>query len=274
MASPDRRDDIRFEPIQARRAFQEVAEQIRGQLESGLLRSGDRLPSERELAQHFQVSRNTLREALRSLEMMGLVELRKGATGGAFIRGANGEAIVSSFTDLFRLGLIKAEHLTEARIVVGVAVARLASERRSEADLEALRRNVEESEAAVRDNDLPRRGRANLDFHRLLARATGNPMLIIVTDSVVRVMEQLIATIGLAPNKEVMPTRRRLLQCIEARDAEGAAREMAENLRKLQRFYLDRPASALASGQKNTRPKMSTKLPASRQTPNPKRNPR
>jgi DNA-binding FadR family transcriptional regulator len=270
MSDRTRRDDIRFEPIQTRRAFQEVAEQIRGQLERGVLRSGDRLPSERELAQHFQVSRNTLREALRSLEMMGLVELKKGATGGAFIRGANGEAIVSSFTDLFRLGLIKPEHLTEARFMVGVAVARLASERRSEADLEALRRNVEESEAAVRDNDLPRRGRANLDFHRLLARATRNPMLVIVTDSVVRVMEELIATIGLAPNKDV-PTRRRLLQCIEAGDAAAAAREMAALLQKLQRFYLDQTAPAAEPGRKTDHPEASTKRPAPRRPRGSKR---
>ncbi len=253
MSDNTRRDEIRFEPIQTRRAFQDVAEQIRGQLERGVLRSGDRLPAERELAQHFRVSRNTLREALRSLEMMGLVEMRKGATGGVFIRGANGEAIVTSFTDLFRLGVIKAEHLTEARIIVGVAVARLASARRSEADLQALRRNVEESEAAVRLGDLPWRARVNLDFHRLLARATGNPMLIIVTDSVVGVMEQLITTIGLAPNAAVMPTRRRLLDCLEASDADGAAREMAENLQQLQGFYLGGPAAAETTGPKRKR---------------------
>ena len=78
------RTSFAYSPVQTRRAFEEVASQIREQLTKGALKPGDRLPSERELAEQFGLSRNTVREALRSLEMSGILEFRKGATGGAF----------------------------------------------------------------------------------------------------------------------------------------------------------------------------------------------
>ena len=70
-----------FKPIRSQRAFEEIAEQIRNELVQGRLGVGSRLPSERALAEQFGVSRNTLREALRSLEHAGLLRLQKGATG-------------------------------------------------------------------------------------------------------------------------------------------------------------------------------------------------
>ena len=134
--------------------------------------------------------------------------------------------------------MVRPEHLTEARIIIGSSVARLACERRTEEDLAALKANVDESEAAVASDDIPRRVRANLEFHRILARAARNPVLMIVTDAVVNVMEQVIVLIGPAPNSLVMPSRRRLLEAIEKRDAATAMQEMEENLWQLRRFYL------------------------------------
>ena len=113
-----------YAPVQTRRAFEAVADQIRGQLTSGALQPGDRLPPERELAEQFSLSRNTVREALRSLEMAGVLEFRKGATGGAFVREGQGDAVIAGFSDLFRLGAIRPADLTEARLIVSVAATR------------------------------------------------------------------------------------------------------------------------------------------------------
>ena len=75
-----------FRPIHTRRAFEEICERIREQLALGVLKPGDKLPPERDLAQQLGVSRNVLREALRSLEMAGVLRLQKGVKGGAFIQ--------------------------------------------------------------------------------------------------------------------------------------------------------------------------------------------
>ena len=79
-----------FRPVATRRAFEEITSQIRDQLARRALRTGDRLPAERQLAGQFRVSRNTLREALRSLENAGLLELKKSAERPNRLEGPEG----------------------------------------------------------------------------------------------------------------------------------------------------------------------------------------
>jgi DNA-binding FadR family transcriptional regulator len=231
-----------FKPVQTRRAFEEVAEQIRTQLTRGNLRSGDRLPSERDLAERFRLSRNTIREALRSLEMAGILEFRKGATGGAFVREGRGDAVVSSFGDLFRLGVFKPENLTEARLIIGVAVTRLACQRGTPEDFDALRANIAASEATIAGADTEQRVSINLEFHRLLARASKNLVLIILTDSLIEIQRQLLKIVTPTPNEPVIRSRRRLLGHLLARDEIKATQEMEEHLRMLQLHYLKEDA--------------------------------
>src|SRR5437764_95675 len=140
---------IEFRPIKATRAFEEIAEQIRLELSSGRLRPGDRLPPERRLAEQFGVSRNTLREALRSLENAGLLRLQKGATGGAFVCESTGDAVITGLRDMFHLGAIQPEHLTEARVLIESAAVRVACQRATAEDLVALNANIAEAENAV-----------------------------------------------------------------------------------------------------------------------------
>lgn len=227
-----------FKPIEGRRAFEEIAAQIRGELARQRLRAGDRLPAERQLAEQFHVSRNTLREALRSLEIAGLLELKKGAAGGAFIREGGGDAAVAGLADLYHLGAIRPQHLTEARIVIGTEVARLACARRTNEDLAALTANVEAAEAATAAGDVERRAEVNYEFHRLLARAARNPVLTVITDALMEMTRHFVDRVGYMPNRYVMPSRRRLLAHLRAKDGEAAAAEMASMLKRLQRFHL------------------------------------
>ena len=104
-----------FRVIRSTRAFEEIAAQIRGELANGRLKVGNRLPSERALSEQFGVSRNTLREALRSLEHAGLLRLQKGASGGAFIRQGSGDTIINGMMDLYHVGSITPDQLTEAQ---------------------------------------------------------------------------------------------------------------------------------------------------------------
>lgn len=232
------RASFAYSPVQTRRAFEEVASQIREQLTKGALKPGDRLPSERELAEQFGLSRNTVREALRSLEMSGILEFRKGATGGAFVREGHSEAVTSGFSDLFRMGVITPEDLIEARRIVGVEVTRLACQRATEADLLALEQNVDASEAASDDEETSRRVEINLAFHALLARAAKNPVLVILVDALIEVQSKLLQVLVPTSNSKVILSRRRLLKHLRARDEEAAVREMQIHLTALQRHYM------------------------------------
>lgn len=238
MTANDKRPQVSYSPVHTRRAFEEVTGQIRTQIAKGALRPGDRLPSERELAEQFSLSRNTVREALRALEISGMLELRKGAAGGAFVREGQGDAVISSFADLFFLGKIQPAHLTEARLIVAVSVTRLACQRASDEDIAELEANVNDSLAAVARGDIEERTKINFEFHRLLARSTKNPVLIIVTDALVEIQRQMLLVMPSAPNSLVMPSRERLIGYIRDRDEDMAAREMESNLRALQQHYL------------------------------------
>jgi DNA-binding FadR family transcriptional regulator len=120
-----------FAPIKTQRTFEAVCEQIRAQLAAGTLKTGDKLPAERELAVEFQVSRSALREALRTLEMAGIIRNAKGVKGGSFIQAAEPDHIVQAMRDYVHLGKVTLDELTEARLATMDIIIRLACERAS-----------------------------------------------------------------------------------------------------------------------------------------------
>jgi GntR family transcriptional regulator, transcriptional repressor for pyruvate dehydrogenase complex len=230
---------IRFRPVKTARAFEGIADQIRDEMAAGRLRVGDRLPAERELAVQFGVSRNTLREALRALENAGLLRLQKGAWGGAFVRESTGDAVVAGFRDMFQLGAIAPEHLTEARVMIESIAVRVACERASSADIAALNANIAAAGKASRDKvDFYEQAAIHLDFHRLLARATKNPVMVIVMESLLDVMQHFIRAIGQTRNPWVLPSRRRFMKHFAARQSDAAVAEMEQHLERLNRYYL------------------------------------
>jgi GntR family transcriptional repressor for pyruvate dehydrogenase complex len=237
VATPRR---VEFSRIRNLRAFEEIADQIRKELSDRRLRAGDRLPPERMLAEQFGVSRNTLREALRSLENAGLLRLQKGATGGAFVRESTGDAIITGLRDMFHLGAIQPEHLTEARVMIESSAVRTACERATSEDIAALNANIASAARAARGENLDFYDQAaiHLEFHRIIARATKNPVMVIVMEALVDVMQHFIRAIGQKRNPWVLPSRRRFMKHFEAGDADAAVAEMKQHLERLNRHYL------------------------------------
>jgi GntR family transcriptional regulator, transcriptional repressor for pyruvate dehydrogenase complex len=230
-----------FRPVQVARASDDIAGQIREELLEGRLRAGDRLPAERELAVQFGVSRNTLREALRSLEIAGLITLRKGSLGGAFVNDSNGDTVVTSIRDMFSLGAVTTEQITEARIWIESAIVRAACKRHTAADIKKLHENLDSVAEAMDRKDFFGRAEAHLEFHMILARATCNPIMETVMEALIGVVRQFVHTIGSQEiNEYVLPSRRRFLRYFEARDAEAAVKEMEQHLKRVNRNYLAR----------------------------------
>jgi DNA-binding FadR family transcriptional regulator len=227
-----------FSKLSSKRSFEEVVAQIRAQIANGSLREGDRLPAERELAVQFGVSRNTVREALRSLENAGVVTLRKGVSGGAFICSRSGDAVMAALGDLFRLGAISPAHLTEARLILGTEIARLACVRRDDDDLHALAENVRMAQKVLDSGDLRSKAEMNIEFNKLLAAATKNPVLIVMTNALLDITREFVQSIGPMPNRFVQQAHLRILDHVRKRNADAAAKEMAAYLNRTQRTYL------------------------------------
>jgi GntR family transcriptional regulator, transcriptional repressor for pyruvate dehydrogenase complex len=229
---------VGFSPIAPQRAFEDIAAQIRELVASGKLKPGDRLPAERDLSAKFNVSRNTLREALRALELSGMIELRKGASGGAFVLPGNSGVVVNGLRDLYHLGAITPEHLTEARIWLSEVVVRVACERMTDEDIDALEENVNEAARAQKAGDFEERARLHRQFHTLLAASTRNPIIEITMEAVSEVMRKFIERIGPSDNPYTIPSRRRLIKHLRARDSVAAVAEMTKFLERLQAQYM------------------------------------
>jgi DNA-binding FadR family transcriptional regulator len=237
-----------FKPVRSRRAFEEVADRVRGMVESGELRVGDRLPPERELSRQLNVSRTVLREALRTLENAGLLELRPGKAGGAFVADARTQAVSDNLSDLLRLGNVSLAQLTEARAWIEEVVVRVACERAEESDFLALEENVHQAEALFSQDRMMDKLDANIEFHNVLARATKNPVLVMMTQTLANVMRSFGRRLGAETTRSVIRPRARFIQLMRERNAEGAVSEMNEHLRAIQQAYISTAKSKSQDG--------------------------
>ncbi|MDE3091499.1 MAG: FadR family transcriptional regulator, partial [Chloroflexota bacterium] len=142
----DRVDPL-FRTVHVSRASQDIVQQIKAKVFAGKLGPGDRLPSEKELSEQFGLSRTTVRDALRILESQGLIIIKVGAGGGAFISDPNTQSANELLTDLLRLQRASTRELIEARLVIETSIVTFASERATPDDLKALQNAIDAAKA-------------------------------------------------------------------------------------------------------------------------------
>src|SRR5919202_2607288 len=223
--------DALFVPVAVTRASSAIVEQMRTAILSGRLKQGERLPPERELASQFGVSRVTVRDALRALEATGLVEIRVGARGGAFVRAPSGSIVGQAMADMMVMAAVSADDVVEARLLVELGTVTLACARATDEDLEALRELDERGAAELAAGTYTRE--LSWDFHALLARAAHTGAVAGLTQSFrdslsmhpVRVREPRKQSF-----KATVEEHRRILDAVEKRDAPVARREIANHL--------------------------------------------
>jgi DNA-binding FadR family transcriptional regulator len=134
-----------FKAAKQNRIFQDVVEQIQETILSGKLKPGEMLPSERELKAMLQVSRGTLREALRVLEQKGLIEIKLGVGGGAVVQDVSYDQMNESLALLIRYQKVSLRHLSEFRLGVEGRVSALAAARATPADIIRLKSMLEQA---------------------------------------------------------------------------------------------------------------------------------
>lgn len=230
---------VKFEPAKTRRAFDDIIDQVRGRLQSGELRPGEKLPSEREFAEQLGVSRNTVREALRMLEISGLVTLKKGHTGGAFVAASTSEAVARGILDGMTLTQYSLSDLTEARIGVESLIIDRVCERATEAEFDALEEVVQRTatiDAATQWRD---KMKVHLEFHQKLTDAAHNPILSILIQPLLELTHDLTLRVGPSADDYIIESRYRLLGALRKRDASAATAELEWYLSKLQNRWIE-----------------------------------
>lgn len=165
-----------FGRVRAGRASNLIVEQIRLLIAEGQLVAGDRLPSERELGDRFGASRVTVREALKMLEATGLVTIKVGARGGAFVTAPTSEQVGEGISDLLRFSVVEPSDVTEARQVFELAIVPLVCRRADEQDLADLEEICDRAENTLKSG-AGYSVSLSAEFHVRVAGATHNPAL-------------------------------------------------------------------------------------------------
>lgn len=218
-----------FKPIKPLRISEEVAQQLKESIMFGHFKPGERLPTERELSEQFQVSRAATREALRVLENAGFIVTRQGATGGAFVTSLSFERISNAFLDLFMAEKISISEINHVRVLVEPEVARLAAQRITPEYAEKLKAEI-----------------GTMEFHFILGEMCGNRFLEGLVRSTIDLTGMIVETanVGYFHSTE---EHRPIAEAVLAGDAEAAAAAMrkhaianGENLMKTERLFREK----------------------------------
>jgi GntR family transcriptional repressor for pyruvate dehydrogenase complex len=215
-----------------RKAYEQVAHAIRDQVFSGGLAEGERLPSEREMAERFGVSRVVVREAIRTLELAGILRVQKGAGGGTFVCADYNKPLVLSVHNLLDGGAITLDHLFELRLLLEAPAAERAARAGGPAGLARLREALELSQQAAGDPQALRQ--ANLEFHRRLVAMAENPLLSALCETVLAILVQsLEGRLSHETSLAVLEHHERIVEAVAAGRAAEARRLTEQDLGEL-----------------------------------------
>ena len=220
-----------LKPIKTGRLADMVTDQLKQSLFNGEYLQGERLPSEHELMEIFGVSRIVVREAIRNLEQSGLLEIKRGPAGGAFVRAMKHDAISSLVRDTLRLGRTSVAEMMEVRLHIEPIVAGLAAERRNPEDIDNLEKGIENM-PKVKSGD--KYVAWNVDFHRIVAKASHNSMYELIVNILMDMTLELILSIK--PTKRVIhdtTSHPAIVEMIKQGNAEGAKEVFREHLEEI-----------------------------------------
>jgi GntR family transcriptional repressor for pyruvate dehydrogenase complex len=225
-----------IEPVKSTRIYEEIVRQVKQLIADGKLKSGDRLPPERDLAEKFMVSRTSVREALRALQSRGLVDIRAGE--GAFIRNISVDALIEPLALVILPHREVVGELFEARRLLEPAIAALAARRATRDELNEMERILDEQAKEVAQG---RTGMAqDTALHAAIADSAHNRAITRIVntlmDLLTRSREESLHTPG-------RPTRshedhRRVLEAIQRRDEVAAHRAMLDHLINVEKLVM------------------------------------
>jgi DNA-binding FadR family transcriptional regulator len=161
----------------------EVADEIKKAIASKQYQCGDKLPSERELCEQFEVSRVTVRDALNTLHVNGLINIRKGRNAGAYVIKPTADPIIENFQNLIRYGIVDYSHLLDARLYIEPLAAKVVAQMHTFEEIQSLEALLDDAERHL-SLSWKRARLINVSFHSELAKITKNPIIVYITESV------------------------------------------------------------------------------------------
>ena len=229
-----------FKSVKSNKASEHIVEQIRKAVFEGQLKPGDKLPSEKELQKELKVSKATLREAMRSLEVLGFLEIRKGIFGGAFVTEVDLKKTRDSFINFLHFKNLSLTSLTEVRLLLEPYVTGKAALSITKGDLGELKKLIEECDYSLK-HDLPIDHRENeIEYHRIIGSVTGNPILMFILDFVENLLIDVkgILQPGQDFSQRVSNAHKRIYKALLERNPEKARKEMIKHVLEVEKDLL------------------------------------
>lgn len=230
-----------YKIVRTSRLYEQIVQQVEESIHKAVLKPGDQLPPERELAQQFGVSRTAVREAVKALREKGLVEAYPGR--GTFVTDGTSHAIRQSLDRMIRIGQPEGStYLAEVREILEPEIAALAATRGDAEDLASMHEAVSIMDKAKLDSDAFIE--ADLDFHLALAEAAGNPLILTLIDSIVGLLrEQRLRIFQVEGGPERgQYHHKRIMEAVERHDPLGAREAMKAHLRQVREDCRELPS--------------------------------
>ncbi|MFA6808188.1 MAG: FadR/GntR family transcriptional regulator [Eubacteriales bacterium] len=231
---------MELKPVKTRRIYEEIVEQIRVLVSEGQVKAGDRLPSERDLAERLQVSRASVREALSALEMMGLLEIRSGE--GTYIREVNIESVVAPLAWVLSIEKDIVLDLLEVRKILETQASALAAERAESEEIAEIKDVLDQMGKDLEAGNLG--DSSDHNFHYAIARATKNKILIRLMNAISDTMHQTLKASRIKLyEQEGIPERlykehEAIFRAIESKSAKSAQKLMLAHLLAVEKEYV------------------------------------
>jgi GntR family transcriptional regulator, sialic acid-inducible nan operon repressor len=229
----------KFEPIPRRKLSHDVLDRLLGRINGGEFVAGDFLPSERELMNSFKVGRPAIREAMQTLQRMGLITITHGERARVTAPTAHSvlEQIGGTARHILNTTPGSLAHLKDARIFFELGMARIAAARAKESHVNRLEQRLAEQEAA--GDDFSGFLQADIAFHREIAAVAENPIFLAVSDAMLGWLSNyhvgLLRKLG--REKQTLSEHRLILDRIGAHDVEGSAAAMLSHLTRVNDLY-------------------------------------
>jgi DNA-binding FadR family transcriptional regulator len=221
-----------FRPVNPKRTFVDISDQIKELIYSKELKPEDRLPSERELAVHFNVGRMAVREALRILEEAGFIYVKQGADGGIYVKELDSTGMTKSLNDLIKIGHITLQEITEARINIESIIIESVMKNITETVLSELEANIRATEKLI-ENAVPKKVPAEIvNFHVLLAKFSKNQLYKYFHKSLVDLsysfIREFAPELTFSPNH--LEEHKAICNAVKEKNLQGAKRALKNHL--------------------------------------------
>lgn len=225
-----------FAEIQQSTITQQIIRQIHTAIIAGKLSPGDKLPSENELIKQFGISKQTLRESLRALEHMGLIQTRKGMGGGSFVVEVDASITKLGLLNYFYFKNLSIKDISMIRQLIEPFAAKLATQKMSDKDISILKKLNTSAKKHIKANDYRAALADEIDFHTKIADQTNNPLISLLMEFIEDILVDFkeMFQVGIDDLAIILEAHEKIYAAIRDRDQDRAEQEMLNHVNELE----------------------------------------